>query len=94
MPGAPDTIKRLVETFLHNIDSYKSSIFNETQLRREFLDPFFIALWWDVENIKQIDQFTCRSFNEGRLYGLTGKNLKLIKIRNEKISRIHQRWKQ
>ena len=48
--GAPDTIKRLVDTFQRNIDVYKNDSINETQLRREFLDPFFTALGWDVEN--------------------------------------------
>jgi type I restriction-modification system DNA methylase subunit len=48
--GAPDTIKRLVDTFQRNVDVYKNDSINETQLRREFLDPFFTALGWDVEN--------------------------------------------
>ncbi len=48
--GAPDTIKRLVDTFQRNIDVYKNDSINETQLRREFLDPFFTTLGWDVEN--------------------------------------------
>jgi len=48
--GATDTIKRLVDFFQRNADVYKSGSINETQLRREFLDPFFTALGWDVEN--------------------------------------------
>jgi type I restriction-modification system DNA methylase subunit len=48
--GAPDKIKKIVETFANNIDSYKSSVFNETQARVQFIDPFFTALGWDVEN--------------------------------------------
>jgi len=50
MPGTPDKIKQLTETFNNNIDYYKSASFNETQLRREFIDPFFSELGWDVEN--------------------------------------------
>ena len=30
--GAPDTIKRLVDTFQRNIDVYKNDSINETQL--------------------------------------------------------------
>ncbi|WP_168165125.1 Eco57I restriction-modification methylase domain-containing protein [Anaeromyxobacter dehalogenans] len=30
--------------------AYSASEYNETQLRREFLDPFFAALGWDVAN--------------------------------------------
>ncbi len=50
MASAPDDIKRLVETFSRNIDSFKVGGINETQLRREYLDPFFTSLGWDVEN--------------------------------------------
>ena len=47
---APREIKRLVERFQENRDVYCSSTYNETQLRREFIDPLFKALGWDVEN--------------------------------------------
>ena len=46
----PDTIRALVERFEQNREAYRSSKYNETQLRREFLDPFFNALGWDVDN--------------------------------------------
>jgi hypothetical protein len=43
------TITTLVERFSSQIDSYlQKSSYNETQTRREFIDPFFIALGWDV----------------------------------------------
>jgi len=47
---APDTILRLIDRFDRNKEEYKNPSYNETQLRREFLDPFFGALGWDVEN--------------------------------------------
>ena len=47
---APAEIVRLVETFERNKDTYRQGGLNETQLRREFLDPFFKALGWDVDN--------------------------------------------
>lgn len=40
----------LAERFERNIEAYRSSAYNETQLRREFIDPFFEALGWDVAN--------------------------------------------
>jgi hypothetical protein len=40
----------LIERYNRNAEAYKSTQYNETQLRREFLDPFFDALGWDVEN--------------------------------------------
>ena len=47
---APELIKDLVKRFDEHRNVYRSSKYNETQLRREFLDPFFEALGWDVFN--------------------------------------------
>lgn len=47
---APDNIRQLVERFEQHRDAYRSGKYNETQLRREFLDPFFEALGWDIFN--------------------------------------------
>ena len=52
MAAVPENIKRRIEVFARNIDTYKSGSMNETQLRREFIDPFFFELGWDVENKK------------------------------------------
>ena len=46
----PDAVKRLVDHFDQNRDSYLSGSYNEAQLRHEFLGPFFEALGWDVYN--------------------------------------------
>ncbi|MBI5846507.1 MAG: Eco57I restriction-modification methylase domain-containing protein [Nitrospirae bacterium] len=46
----PKEISDLIERFERNRESYLSGQYNETQLRREFLDPFFCALGWDVDN--------------------------------------------
>jgi hypothetical protein len=47
---APDAVLKLVQTFATHRDHYGSSGYNETQLRREFLDPLFKALGWDIDN--------------------------------------------
>ena len=47
---APQIILDLIERFERNIDDYKSGAYKETQVRREFIDPFFEALGWDVNN--------------------------------------------
>ena len=41
---APPTVLELVERFTDNFANYKSDAYNETQVRREFIDPFFSAL--------------------------------------------------
>ena len=48
--SAPKEVVQLVERFERNRDAYLSGGINETQLRREFLDPFFKALGWDIDN--------------------------------------------
>ena len=48
--AAPKEIEDLVERFESNLASYKSGHYNETQVRREFVDPFFKALGWDIDN--------------------------------------------
>ena len=48
--SAPWEIFDLVARFEQQLDAYKSGQYNETQLRREFLDPFFKALGWDIDN--------------------------------------------
>ncbi len=50
MKEAFNQISSLVERFERNIDAYRCPAYNETQLRREFVDPFFESLGWDVTN--------------------------------------------
>ena len=47
---APEIIHQLVQQFSDNHDAYISGRYNETQLRLEFLNPFFEALGWDMYN--------------------------------------------
>jgi type I restriction-modification system DNA methylase subunit/predicted type IV restriction endonuclease len=46
----PQAIRDLVEHFERNKADLRSNRYNETELRRNFLDPFFEALGWDVNN--------------------------------------------
>ena len=47
--AAPKEIVDLVEKFENNLESYKRN-YNETQTRVEFVNPFFKALGWDIDN--------------------------------------------
>lgn len=47
---APELVLELVERFRRNEAAYRSGQYNETQVRREFIDPFFECLGWDVNN--------------------------------------------
>ena len=46
----PQEILLLVERYRTQRDSYRTGTYNEAQLRIEFLDPFFKALGWDMDN--------------------------------------------
>lgn len=46
----PKEILDLVARFDQHIDDYRNGKYNETQLRRDYLDPFLKALGWDVDN--------------------------------------------
>ena len=47
---APKEILDLVERFDQHLDAYRNGTYKEAQLRQEFLDPFFRALGWDMDN--------------------------------------------
>lgn len=47
---APDSIKQLVDRFEEQKASYQSARYNETETRRELIDPLFRSLGWDVDN--------------------------------------------
>lgn len=46
----PDAVGELVERFRRGLAEYKGPAYNETQVRREFVDPLFDALGWDIQN--------------------------------------------
>ena len=46
------TLSKLVENFNQNIPQYKSSSYDEANVRVDFIDKFFKALGWDVSNEK------------------------------------------
>jgi len=93
---APQEVSKLVKRFDRNRESYRSSEYNETQARREFIDPFFKALGWDIDNEQgyaeaykdvvhedaiKIDQLIYE------LYGLTEEEIKIVDIWASNMSR-------
>src|SRR6266542_4474039 len=50
-PGdAPQNLQNLIQRFRRNADEYRSSSYNEAQLRQDFLNPLFKLLGWDIDN--------------------------------------------
>ena len=47
---AHQAVAALVEHFARNLDAYSRADYKETEVRHEYIDPFFEALGWDVHN--------------------------------------------
>jgi hypothetical protein len=47
---APDTIKRLVDRFHQQADTIRSTDYNETLIRIDFINPLMKSLGWDIDN--------------------------------------------
>ncbi len=48
--AAPKQITALIKRFDEQRETYQHASYNETQVRREFIDPLFKALGWDIDN--------------------------------------------
>jgi hypothetical protein len=48
--ATPAEVISLIDRFHKNAPAYRSGQYNETQVRREFIDPLFEALGWDISN--------------------------------------------
>ena len=46
----PPEVAALVQRFADHREAYRGGTYNEAQLRREFIDPLFKALGWDIDN--------------------------------------------
>lgn len=60
-------ISELVERFEEQYDSYMKSDYNETLTRRDFIDPFFKALGWDMDNEQAYAEAYREVIHEDRL---------------------------
>lgn len=69
-----EKLKKLVSRFDDHRDAYLSGQYNETQVRREFIDPFFKLLGWDIDN--EIDRLVYD------LYDLTKEEIALVEKAN------------
>lgn len=63
-----EQIKMLVEQFDQNLSFYKSTAYNETEVRIEFLNPFFELLGWDVQNEKGLPVFSREVRHEASVF--------------------------
>lgn len=79
--SAPESILQLVDNFEFRRQTYLSQGYNETQVRLEYIDPFFEALGWDVYNKSGTAlAYIYRKINAlvYELYSLTDEEIKII----------------
>jgi len=60
-------ISALVQRFDEQSGSYKKSDYNETLTRRDFIDPFFKAFGWDMNNEEGYSEAYREVIHEERL---------------------------
>jgi len=59
MSSVPYRVVEIIQTFYQHVKAYPSLLYKEAQLRREFTDPFFEELGWDVTNKASIAHNGC-----------------------------------
>jgi hypothetical protein len=64
---ARQQIAEIVEKYRSQAESYGGADFNETAVRSEFINPFFKALGWDVDNTSGISELYREVHQELRL---------------------------
>src|SRR3972149_5137058 len=53
---AKKEIAKLVKKFTDNLSYYQRTDYKETPTRRDFIDPFFFALGWDMDNTQGLSE--------------------------------------
>ncbi|WP_300365408.1 N-6 DNA methylase [Brachyspira sp.] len=62
-----EKLHSLIEKFKSNYSQYTNKNYNETETRRDFLDPFFEAFGWDVANKRSLSQTYREVIHEDKL---------------------------
>ncbi|SET39713.1 Eco57I restriction-modification methylase domain-containing protein [Hymenobacter actinosclerus] len=60
-------IARLVENFTHQLPDYKRGRYSETEVRIHYINPFFKALGWDVNNDNGASSAYCEVVHEAKV---------------------------
>jgi len=68
--SVPREVRELIERFRRNEDVYRSGQYNETQLRREFIGPFFAALGWQVTYYTHAREVRCKCIRYATIIGI------------------------
>lgn len=76
----------LIERFDRNLEAYKQGKYNETQVRLEFINPFFEELGWDITNkqgyAEAYKEVVKRDINSETTYWIPGARYLFLKHQN------------
>jgi len=78
------TISELVGRFAEQYDAYKKADYNETLTRRDFIDPFFKALGWDMDNTQGYAESVFDCTVKPKITDKAAKEIKVIESELEK----------
>ncbi len=67
MSNPKKKISELIKKFKKGESDYRKDSYNETLLRRDFLDPLLVSLGWDVDNSKSLPQHLREVIHEDSL---------------------------
>lgn len=65
--SAKESIEKLVSRFREHREQYHASDYNEQKVRQDFINPFFKALGWDVDNERGDSEPYCLYFKVSRV---------------------------
>jgi len=60
-------LESLTQRFASHYDEYKEKTYNETQVRQEFINPFFEIFNWDTGNIQNLNKSAREVIHEDRV---------------------------
>lgn len=63
-----DRLLKLVEAYKEHFKQYNTPDYNETEVRNDFVNPFFEILGWDVQNKKNLPQHLREVKHEASVY--------------------------
>lgn len=78
-----DRLLKLVEAYQERFKQYNRPDYNETEVRNDFVNPFFEILGWDVQNKKNLPQHLREVKHEASVFvEENGKQVKKSRIMN------------
>ena len=63
-----ERLAKLIKAYQKHFSQYKKAEYNETEIRNDYVNPFFEILGWDVNNKKNLPQHLREVKHEASVY--------------------------